>query len=94
MPKNKNAFSRHRIIDQCINDKRRKYPTLEYLAERCSALLDVDVSPSTIEKDIAVMKKNSPIGYSAPIIYSKQNRGYAYSEIGFSIAQTFESTRK
>ena len=87
MPKNKNAFSRHRIIDQCINDKRRKYPTLENLAERCSELLDVNVSPSTIEKDIAAMKKNSPVGYNAPIIYSKQHRGYVYSEIGFSIAE-------
>ena len=87
MPKNKNAFSRHRIIDQCINDKRHKYPTLEYLAERCSELLDVDVSVSTIEKDIAAMKKNNPVGYNAPIIYSKQNKGYAYSEIGFSIAE-------
>lgn len=86
MPKNKSAAIRHRIIDQCINDKRRKYPTLEYLAERCSVLLDTDVSPSTIEKDIAAMKRDHPIGYNAPIVYSKQHKGYAYEEEGFSIS--------
>lgn len=86
MPKNKSAAIRHRIIDQCINDKRHKYPTLDYLAERCADLLDTDVSPSTIEKDIAAMKRDPPIGYGAPILYSKQHKGYAYGEEGFSIS--------
>ena len=87
MPSNKNAIVRHRIIDQCINNKRHKFPTLEYLADRCSQMLETDISTSTIEKDIALMKKDHPIGYNAPIVYSKQNKGYAYSEVGFSIAE-------
>lgn len=87
MPANKNAIIRHRIIDQCINDRRRRYPTLEYLADRCSEMLGTDISTSTIEKDIAVMKREPPVGYNAPIVYSKQNRGYAYGEAGFSIAE-------
>ena len=87
MPKNKSAAIRYRIIDQCINDKRHKYPTLEYLADRCSNLLNTDVSCSTIEKDIAAMKKDHPIGFNAPIAYSKQNKGYVYTEVGFSISE-------
>ena len=87
MPANKNAVIRHRIIDQCINNKRKKYPSLEYLAERCSEILETDISTSTIEKDLALMKKNPPVGYNAPIIYSKQNKGYVYGEVGFSIAE-------
>lgn len=87
MPANKNAIIRHRIIDQCINDKRHKYPSLEFLADRCSEMLGTDISTSTIEKDIAVMKRDAPIGYNAPIVYSKQNKGYAYGEVGFSIAE-------
>jgi predicted DNA-binding transcriptional regulator YafY len=87
MPSNKNAVTRHRIIDQCLINKRYKYPTLEYLADRCSEILETDISTSTIEKDIALMKKDSPVGYNAPIIYSKQHKGYAYSEIGFSISE-------
>jgi len=87
MPSNKNAIIRHRIIDQCINNKRHRFPTLEFLADYCSEILETNISTSTIEKDIAVMKKNPPIGYNAPIVYSKKNKGYTYSEIGFSIAE-------
>ncbi len=87
MPSNKNAVTRHRIIDQCLINKRHQYPTLEYLADRCSEILETDISTSTIEKDLALMKRTPPIGYDAPIIYSKQHKGYAYSEPGFSISE-------
>ena len=87
MPKNKSAANRYRIIDDCINNRRKPYPSLKYLADRCSNMLDTDVSESTIEKDIATMKKPAPFGYSAPIVYSKVNKGYVYSEIGFSISE-------
>jgi len=52
MPSNKNAIMHHRIIDQCINSKRHKYPSLEYLADRCSEILETDISTSTVEKDL------------------------------------------
>ena len=87
MPVNKNAIIRHRIIDRCINSKRNKYPSLEYLADRCSEILETDISTSTVEKDLALMKKDFPVGYNAPIVYSKTEKGYAYSEVGFSIAE-------
>ena len=87
MPKNKSAVIRYRIIDQCINDKRHLFPNLDYLAQRCSEILDTDISPSTIEKDLAAMKKDHPVGHNAPIVYSKQEKGYAYSEAGFSISE-------
>lgn len=87
MPKNKDAASRYRIIDNCINNKQRPFPTKAYLAAKCSTLLDRDISESTIEKDIRVMKKPAPIGFDAPIVYSKLKKGYTYSEIGFSIAE-------
>ena len=75
MPANKNAIIRHRIIDQCINSKRHKFPSLEYLADRCSEMLGTEISTSTIEKDLALMKKDIPVGYNAPIVYSKQENG-------------------
>ena len=85
MPKNKSAAIRFRIIDQCINNRRHRYPSLELLAERCADLLQTDVSASTIEKDIRQMKMPRPNGYDAPIEYSKKNKGYFYAEQGFSI---------
>ena len=87
MPKNKSASIRFRIIDQCINNKRHRFPSLELMADRCSELLQTDVSTSSIEKDIAVMKKPEPVGFSAPIAYSKTEKGYYYAEAGFSISE-------
>jgi predicted DNA-binding transcriptional regulator YafY len=87
MPKNKSAVIRHRIIDQMLTNKRRLYPTLDQLAAKCIAILGSDVSTSTIEKDIRAMREQAPKGYSAPIVYSKLDGGYVYSEVGFSIAE-------
>lgn len=87
MPKNKSAVIRYRIIDQMLTNKRRPYPTLEQLAAKCTAILGSDVSTSTIEKDIRAMREQAPKGYSAPIVYSKLEGGYVYSEVGFSIAE-------
>ena len=87
MPKNKSAATRYRIINDCINNKRKPFPTLENLANKCSDILGTDISTSTIEKDIAQMKKPEPIGYNAPIVYSKINKGYVYGEKGFSISE-------
>jgi predicted DNA-binding transcriptional regulator YafY len=57
------------------------------MADRCSELLHTDVSTSSIEKDIAIMKKPEPVGFSAPIAYSKTEKGYYYTEAGFSISE-------
>jgi predicted DNA-binding transcriptional regulator YafY len=86
MPKNKSAIIRHRIIDQMINNARNPFPTLEQFAERCSTILGVDVSTSTIEKDLRAMREPAPRGYSAPIVYSKTEKGYAYGEVGYTIS--------
>ncbi len=87
MPKNKSAVIRYRIIDSALRDNKRRFPTLEMLADKCSAVLGVDVSTSTIEKDIRAMREPAPKGYSAPIVYSKIEGGYTYGEVGFSIAE-------
>ena len=85
MPANKDALTRYRVIDKCLNDKWRKYPTLENLADACSRALQTTISTSTIEKDLAAMKRPAPGGYNAPIVYNKIHKGYLYGEAGFSI---------
>ena len=87
MPKIKSAVSRHKIIDGCLNNKLKPYPTLEALAEACSKRIREGISTSTIEKDIRQMKLSQPNGYDAPIEYSKVNKGYFYAEQGFSISE-------
>jgi len=87
MPKNKSALIRYRIIDTCLTNKQRPFPTLEYLAEKCAEKLGTEISASTIEKDLRAMKRSYPHGFDAPIIYNKERKGYAYGEQGFSIAE-------
>jgi predicted DNA-binding transcriptional regulator YafY len=86
MPKLKSAVSRHKIIDSCLNNTLKPYPTLEDLAKACSEKIREGISTSTIEKDIRQMKLSQPNGYDAPIEYSKINKGYFYAEQGFSIS--------
>ncbi len=85
MPKNKSAVIRHRVINNCLRDKRRKFPTLQDLADACSRVLETDVSSSTIEKDIRLMKQHRPVGYEAPIVFNRTENGYAYSVPDYSI---------
>jgi len=85
MPKNKSAVIRHRVINNSLRDKRKRYPSLQDLAEACSRILETDISPSTIEKDIRLMKQDRPVGYEAPIVFNRAENGYSYSEPGYSI---------
>ena len=86
MPKIKSAVNRYHIIDACLTNKQKPYPTIEALAKACSDKIREGISTSTIEKDIRQMKRPRPHGYDAPIEYSKQHRGYFYAEQGFSIS--------
>lgn len=86
MPKLKSAVSRYKIIDICLNNKMKPYPSLEDLANACSDRIREGISTSTIEKDIRQMKMKPPNGYDAPIEYSKIKKGYFYAEQGFSIS--------
>lgn len=87
MRENKYKLERFHIIDKCLNNSRHPFPTKAYMAEICSEKLEVEISESTIEKDIAQMKRPFPIGYDAPIVYSKIEKGYVYDTHGFSISK-------
>lgn len=83
MPVNKSALIRYRIIDSCLTNTLRKYPTLEFIKEKIDELIDANISESMINKDFAAMKEI----YNAPIRYNRYNKGYCYSENDFSIRE-------
>jgi len=89
MPANKYALLRYRIIDRCINNRSRPYPTKEELRSACEKALygseGENISISTIEKDIWAMRNESELGYYAPIAYHRDNRGYYYEEEDYTI---------
>jgi len=86
MPHIKNALIRYRIIDKCIRNKYKPYPSKENLREACEEALfgasdGAHICNSTIEKDMFAMKME----HDAPIKYSKRHGGYYYEDPEFSM---------
>lgn len=86
MPHIKNAQIRFRIIDRCLRNNFRPYPTKKDLREACEEALygfaeGANICDSTIEKDMFAMKME----HDAPIAYSKRHGGYYYKDENFSI---------
>jgi predicted DNA-binding transcriptional regulator YafY len=82
----KNALIRYRVIDRCIRNKFRQFPSKEDLRQACEDALygsedGENISDSTIEKDLFAMRME----HDAPIKYSKKNLGYFYSDENFTI---------
>jgi hypothetical protein len=84
MPANKYALLRYRIIDRCLTNKGKTFPSREDLREACADALygsgADQISLSTIDKDIWAMKNESELGYYAPIEYNRTHKGYFYTE--------------
>lgn len=89
MALNKYAAIRYRIIDECIRSRSKPYPTKEELRSACEEALygssmGVNISLSTIDKDLWALKNESVFGY-APIAFSRLHNGYFYTDPGFSL---------
>lgn len=86
MPHIKNALIRYRIIDKCLRNKYKPFPSKKMLREACEESLfgssdGEHISDSTIEKDLFAMRME----LDAPIAYSALHRGYFYEDRDFSI---------
>lgn len=86
MPHIKNALLRYRIIDKCLRNPYKQFPTKQDLREACEEALfggqaGEHICDSTIEKDMFAMR----IEHDAPIKYSKREKGYYYEDPEFSI---------
>lgn len=88
MPVNRNALVRYKTIDQCLQNRFRKW-TLEDLIDACSDALyeyegiDKGVSKRTVQMDIQFMRSDK-LGYNAPIIVTDK-KYYSYEEEDYSI---------
>ena len=81
MPINKSAVLRYRIIDECLTNTMRKYPSKDFIIEQIEEKTGKEISSSMFDKDIKGMKEM----YGAPIAFDRLNKGYYYSQDGFSI---------
>jgi len=87
VPKNKDAVSRYRWIDERLRNKRLPEPTLESLIEYVSEKMDAVISTRTIQKDIQDMRQDPELNYMAPIVYDRSSRTYRYTDENYSIGQ-------
>lgn len=85
MPINKKAYRRYKIIDACLRNKMREYPSMNELIGALEEKLDVSTTAETIQKDIAAMKMPHPDGFDAPIKYNRSRGGYEYTDKDYSI---------
>lgn len=87
MAVNKSAFQRYRIIDRCIRNTAKQFPSKEDLRQACEEeLFGTDakhICDSTIEKDLRYMR----VEHDAPILYSRLNKGYYYSDENYALDQ-------
>lgn len=86
MPHIKNTLFRHRIIDKCLRNSYKPFPSKQELRAVCEEELfgsedGSNICDSTIEKDLFAMRQE----YDAPIKYSKLNKGYYYEDPEFTI---------
>lgn len=82
----KNAQIRYRVIDRCIRNTARPFPSKKELREACEEALygsmdGANICDSTIEKDLFAMRMD----HDAPIKYSKSKSGYYYADENYSI---------
>lgn len=85
MPANKFALLRYRVIDKCLRNKYKPYPSMQELQNACRDKIFDDVSVSSIEKDLKAMRNEEELGFFAPIKYSKAKGGYYYTDPNYSI---------
>ena len=84
MPPPRDATLRYKIIDECLTNIYKPFPTMDHLKYTIERELKTSVSTATIQKDIAQMKKGEDEGgYNAPIKFKRSNQGYYYDFVKF-----------
>lgn len=86
MPVIKNALLRYRVIDRCLRNQYAPFPSKQDLREACEeelygSTIGDNICDSTVEKDLFAMRME----HDAPIVYSKKEKGYFYSDNDYSI---------
>lgn len=84
MPKNFSALRRFEIIDETI--RRGYYPDKDDFIDAIYEEMDIEVSERTIQGDLKNMKSDPSI--DAPIAYSRQHKGYFYTDENYVLKRT------
>ncbi len=82
----KEAFVRYRIINECLLNKQLRFPSRLEIKEKIMGSLGLSsFSDRAFEKDLHDMRNDEELGFLAPIVYSKKEKGYYYTDDKYSI---------
>jgi predicted DNA-binding transcriptional regulator YafY len=80
----KNPQLRYKIINACLTDKRKPYPTILDL-QAAFKKQDIHIERRALEGDLQAMRADKRLGYYAPIAYHRTHRGYYYTDPEYTI---------
>jgi predicted DNA-binding transcriptional regulator YafY len=84
MPINYQALVRFRVINRLLIEER--YVTMDQMKSACERTLHIfPLGERTIEGDIHMMRKDTLLGYNAPIGYNRAEKTYYYTDPDYSI---------
>lgn len=75
---------RYRIINACLTNPSKPYPSFEDLRKEL-ARQKIKVQKRALEGDLEAMRSDKRLGYMAPIEYSRKNKGYHYTDPGYNM---------
>lgn len=84
MPTAKSMLCRYQIINMCLSSKVKRYWSQHALIAKL-ADNDICVSRRTLMHDIDAMRYDQRLGYNAPIVFCKANKGFYYNQEDYSI---------
>jgi len=84
MPAPKSQAMRYKIINACLTNRKKPYPTLEYILE-VLADNDIHVEKRAVEGDLESMRYDKRLGFNAPIEFNRKYRGYYYTDPDYTI---------
>lgn len=84
MPVGKFPFMRYKVINECLTNKRKPYPSIKDI-QQALADYDIHVEKRAIEGDMEAMRYDKRLGYFSPIQYSHKHRGYYYTDPDYTL---------
>jgi hypothetical protein len=84
MPVAKGALMRYRVINACLTNPSKPFPTINDI-QWALGRQSIKVQKRAIEADLNAMRTDKRLGYLAPIAYCRKNKGYHYTDPGYSI---------
>lgn len=81
------TFYRYLLIDRCIGNPYKPYPSRQEILEHIRSASGQEISERQLDYDLQEMRNSEVLGFYAPIEFSRSHNGYYYTEKGYTIGK-------